>query len=215
MNKYKYDWSNITIDQYYNILDVLNSDSDDLDKNVELLSIVSGMSIDEILGMSMQKVAEELLQLRFLNTFTLIPNYHPNRIKLGDEMLIVQDTNKMCYGQFIDYQAYVKKPLRNSIHLILSVFLIPEGKNYNSGYDILEVQKLIRDKMSFREAQSLLNFMLTKYIQSYKDSLKYLVKQMNKIRDPEKKETMMLKIQEMNKQMKNLASTIGYAYLKG
>ena len=59
---------------------------------------------------------------------------------------------------------------------LLSIFLVPEDKSYSTGYDIEYLQEILLDQISFGTAQSILNFLLTKYLRLLKVSLQYLVR---------------------------------------
>lgn len=215
-DKNLYSWDNISIDQYYGILEILNSSDEELNKQVSILALVEGVSEDEILGRDINRVSQDFQKLRFLNKFELKKNYKPKEIKIGDLTLeVAQDLQNMTYGAFIDYQAYVKQPLEKSIEKILSLFLIPKGKKYNEGYDVVEIQRILRQDLPFVEAQSLLGFMLTRYTKLYTDSQKYLVKKIQKMENPKKKEEMLQKMRELNQAMKNLTSITGSVYSKG
>lgn len=88
---------------------------------------------------------------------------------------------KLKAGQYIDFQTYMSQE-NVGIHKILSVFLIPQYKsnffgkyitrNYNDGYDMVEVQKFLYNNMKIGEASELNNFFLywsLKLIKTMKD----------------------------------------------
>lgn len=75
---------------------------------------------------------------------------------------------KLNAGQFIDFQYYMSN---FEIHKILSVFMIPCYKKnifgkyihhkYNTGYDVLDVQKDLLNNMKISEASDLSSFFLS------------------------------------------------------
>lgn len=215
IKKSPFSWDNISIEKYYKIEDILNSSDEDLDKQVQLLSVITGKSEEYYYSLPINEAAQEIQNLVFLNRFELIPKYRPKKIKIVDrEFYVMSDPSQMSYGAFIDYQAYIKKPLRDSMGYLLTLFVIPEGKKYNDGYDLVELEKFFRENMAFREAQSLLSFFLMTYLKSYQDSLKYLVKKMRKMKNQEEKEEILQKMRELNQRMKNLISIAGSVYSK-
>ena len=212
----KYNWNSISGDKYWSIVDILNNpDASDIQKQAELIALIEDVDIDTILNMNMNDVAAKINKLVFLNKFELDKHYNPRKIKVGDmEYNVYPDLTNLNVAQFMDYQTFITKPFRESYDKILSIFIIPTGHNYNEGYDILDVQKMIRENMSWVNIQSLLNFILVKYVKSYVRIQAYLTKQIRKEKNPQKKDTLMKKLELMiqaKNQLVNLACSASCA----
>ena len=67
----KYSWDYITGEKYWDIIDVLQSDEDDITKQAELVAIIEGISVDEVLNMPIQESAQKVKSLAFLNEFPM------------------------------------------------------------------------------------------------------------------------------------------------
>lgn len=203
----KYSWNHITGEQYWEIFDILNSEASDLQKQAELIALIEGKSVDEILSLDMSSAAELINKLEFLNKFELSKRYHPSSIIIDNKKYnVYTNLANLNVAQFIDYQSFIAQPFRDSYDKILSIFLIPDGHEYNSGYDILEVQEVIRTKLSWLEIQNLLNFILVRYVDSYNHSLAYLTKKVRKEKDPKKKMEMERNLNQVMKSLKILTS---------
>ena len=204
----KYNWNSISGDKYWEIVDILNNpDASDMQKQAELIALIEDVDIDTILNMNMNDVAAKINKLEFLNKFELDKHYNPRKIKVGDiEYNVYPDLTNLNVAQFMDYQTFITKPFRESYDKILSIFLIPDGHEYNSGYDILEVQEVIRTKLSWLEIQNLLNFILVRYADSYIHSLAYLTKKVRKEKDPKKKMEMERNLNQLMESLKILTS---------
>ena len=203
----KYSWNHITGEQYWEIFDILNSEASDLQKQAELIALIEDKSVDEILSLDMSSAAELINKLEFLNKFELSKRYHPSSIIIDNKKYnVYTNLANLNVAQFIDYQSFVAQPFRESYDKILSIFLIPDGHEYNSGYDILEVQKVIRTKLSWLEIQNLLNFILVRYVDSYNHSLAYLTKKVRKEKNPQKKMEMERNLNQLMKSLKILTS---------
>ena len=203
----KYSWNHITGEQYWEIFDILNSEASDLQKQAELIALIEGKSVDEILSLDMSSAAELINKLEFLNKFELSKRYHPSSIIIDNKKYnVYPNLANLNVAQFIDYQSFIAQPFRESYDKILSIFLIPDGHEYNSGYDILEVQEAIRTKLSWLEIQNLLNFILVKYADSYVHSLTSLTKKVRKEKDPKKKMEMERNLNQLMKSLKILTS---------
>lgn len=199
-----YSWDKINGDTYWEICDILNNpDDSDMDKSAKLCCCIEGMDLDDFYNLPVNDATKKINQLSFLNDFKLIRNYHPNYIKLGEYKCKVIQGNELNVAQFIDYQNFISQPFRDNYYKILSIFLIPDGYKYNDGYNILEIQNLIR-KMTWREIQSLLGFIMIEYMKSLLTSLRYSIKMVKKMKEGKEKQEMEKKIDQMNKKIRDL-----------
>lgn len=204
-----FDWDSITIEKYYDIMDVFDGDGDDITKNVRLVSVLLDKDEDEIWDMELSVAGDYISKLQFLNKFD-IPS-HPNmNIKLpGYDLKVMKDVTKINVAQYVDFQNFVKLPLREGMDKLLSIFLIPEGFKYNDGYDILDLQSTIRKNMSFRVAEGLLGFFLKKYGELLIHSLHYCRRQIKKTKNPEMMEKWKKTQEETEKKLKDLTALVG------
>lgn len=208
--KNPFDWDHITIEKYYDIMDILNDETDDdITKNVKLVAIMLDKDEQEVWDMEMTEAGGYINKLKFLNKFD-IPD-HPNmKFNLpGYNLEVVKDVTKINVAQYVDFQNFVKMPLRDGMDKILSIFLIPSGCKYNDGYDIIDVQKVIRENLSFRVAEGLLGFFLRKYARLLMDSLSYCRKQIRKTKDKEMMEKLKEMEKEAQKKLEDLTVLIG------
>ena len=193
-----FNWDSITIEKYYDLQDILNDEvDDDITKNVKMVALITDKDENEIWNMDLTEAGEYISKLTFLNKFD-IPD-HPNmKIKLPNyDLAVMKDVTKINVAQYVDFQNFIKMPLRESMEKILSIFLIPEDCKYNEGYDIIDLQKVIRENMSFRVAEGLLSFFLNRYGRSLVHSLTYCKHQMKKMKDKE----MMEKLEKTQKEI--------------
>ena len=209
--KNPFDWENITIEKYYKIKDILDDEvDDDITKNVKLVAVMLNKDEQEVWDMDMAEAGNYISKLQFLNKFELPKN--PNmKIKLPNyDLVVIKDLTKINVAQYVDFQNFVKMPMRESMEKILSIFLIPEGCSYNTGYDILDLQKEIRENMSFRVAEGLLSFFIEKYGRSLIHSLVYCRRQVKKTKDKEMMENLEKTEKEIQQKLDSLIHLIGY-----
>ena len=208
--KNPFDWDNITIEKYYNIKDILDDETDDdITKNVKLVAVITGKDENDVWNMDMAEAGEYISRLTFLNKFELPKN--PNmKIKLPNyDLVVIKDLTKINVAQYVDFQNFVKMPMREGMEKILSIFLIPEGCKYNDGYDIIDVQKEIRENLSFRVAEGLLSFFIEKYGKLLIHSLIYCRRQVKKTKDPEMMEKLEKTEKELQQKLDSLIRLIG------
>ena len=205
-----FDWENITIEKYYKIKDILDDEvDDDITKNVKLVAVITGKDEQEVWSMDMAEAGDYISKLTFLNKFEL-PK-HPNmKIKLPNyDLVVIKDLTKINVAQYVDFQNFVKMPMKEGMEKILSIFLIPEGCKYNDGYDIIDVQKEIRENLSFRVAEGLLSFFIEKYGKLLIHSLVYCRHQVKKNKNPEMMEKLEKTEKELQQKLDSLIHLIG------
>lgn len=206
----EFSWDSISIAKYYDILDILNdNESDDITKNVQLVSLILDKDEDEVWNMSLPDAGVLIGKLRFLNDFKL-PEKPNLKISLpGYDLEVMKDVTKITVGQYLDFQSFTKQPLRDSFEKILSIFVIPKGKKYNDGYDIVDLQRTIREHLPFVVGQGLLSFFLAKQLEYLKSSLTYLEQTMRKTKDQTELKEIQGKIDQLKKQLEHLTSLVG------
>ncbi len=193
-------YNKLTLGKYMEIQEVSRNDSlEDIDKQVQILSILTGVAEEEILHLPNQDYKELVVKSGFLDPENI--NYHPVAKKyiLGKfELIPCRDFRKIETCQYIDFQTYAPD-LDKYLVEFLSVILVPKGHRYNEGYDILEVQKAIREEMSVSDGVSLAGFFLTWCRKSIKDSLNYSKQEAMRIKDKTKREEILGKIREQER----------------
>lgn len=190
-------YNRLTIGQYMQIQEISkDANLEDIDKQVQIISVLTGMDEEEILHLPITEYKELVVKSGFLNPENI--NYHPiaKRYILGKfELIPTRDFRKLETCQYIDFQTYAQDLDRYMVEF-LSVILVPKAHRYNEGYDILEVQDAIRDEMSVSDGISLAGFFLTWCKRSIQDSLNYSKQEAMKIKDTTKREMILKKIRE-------------------
>ena len=193
-------YNKLTLGKYMEIQEVSRNESlEDIDKQVQILSILTGVAEEEILHLPIQDYKELVVKSGFLDPENI--NYHPVAKKyiLGKfELIPTRDFRKLETCQYIDFQTYAPD-LDKYLVEFLSVILVPKGHRYNEGYDILEVQKAIREEMSVSDGVSLAGFFLTWCRKSIKDSLNYSKQEAMRIKDKTKREEILKRIEEQER----------------
>ena len=193
-------YNKLSLGKYMEIQAVSRQEGlDDLDKQVQILSILTGVSEDEILHLPIQEYKDLVARSAFLDPENITYHQVAKKYILGGfELIPVRDYRKVETGQYIDFQTYAPN-LDNHLVEFLSVILVPKGHRYNEGYDILEVQHAIREEMSVSDAVSMVAFFLTWCRRLIKDSLNYSMEAARKIKDKAKREEMMDQIRRQER----------------
>ena len=193
-------YNKLSLGKYIEIQEVTRNESlEDIDKQVQILSILTGIAEEEILHLPIQEYKELVVKSGFLDPEGI--NYHPiaKKYLVGKyELVPVTDFRKLETAQFIDFQTYAPD-LDKYLVEFLSVILVPKGHRYNEGYDIMEVQQAIREEMSVSDGISLSAFFLTWCRKFVQDSLNYSRRAARRIKDKTKREEILMKIQEQER----------------
>ena len=137
-------WNDLTIGQYEKIYSIFKEDIDDEDKMIGVISVVYGITEDEVMSQPLARTREMIESVEDLKTFPdEVRTKKRYRLK-GKTYNVFSDPDKITTAQYMDYQSYAKD-IESHIAEVLSVVLIPRGKKYGEGYDVAELIKDIRE----------------------------------------------------------------------
>lgn len=189
-------WKKVTIGKYLEIKEVVDTIKNEDEVKVALLSILTGIDEDELLDMPLVRFNHLLQSIVFI--YEDVPNTQvaTEYVLGGDRFEVMLNIKDMTTAQFIDYQSFINDAENNLVPL-LSIFLIPKGKKYNDGYDILEVQEKIKNNLSIVDAKSMTAFFLQWYKSLLRVTVHSLTKQMRKRMKKEKNTEIKQKMMEV------------------
>ena len=153
----------ITIEKHKKIQRVLkdNNVEDMQEVQAELLAIYADTDVDTIMNYSLTKY-HKLLEKFYSDYYSDFSKAEPaikDKYTAGNMVLVpMLDFTQITVAQMMDFSVLSTDPIEN-IEKLLAIFLIPKGKKYNDGYDLMEVQKAILG-MDFNEVSPLLAFFL-------------------------------------------------------
>lgn len=184
-------WNDVTIGQYIQIRQIIESNVDDIYKNAELLKVM--YPDKDITNLPLNDYANLLKSLAFMkDEFTTDMEGVRDIYTIGGYTLVFhKNIANVSTAQYIDYVNFIKG-VKSELELIaaypkvLSVFLVPQGKNYNEGYDITDLQKQIEGQMSIVDAANIAFFLTICskiYIKIFLKSFKRKVRKMKMKKD--------------------------------
>lgn len=197
-------YRDLPIGMYLDICEIdRRTDIDELHKQVGIISLLSGMAEEDIYDLPIGDYKTLASKTRYLS--------HPYDGEVltakvysldGWVLQPVQDFRKISTAQYIDFQTFVKGGEQNIVEII-STMLVPKGKKYNQDYDVVELQKSLREHLSVADALSLFAFFFVQYNQLIKDSLTSCREEAMKIPDKEMRRKTLRKIQEQEDLLKS------------
>lgn len=173
-------YNSLTVGKYETLLRArADHEGDTNELNLHVLSILTDMTVDQLLDLKVPEFRAMMDRAGFLCTAPR-PSEVARQYRFGDLVLVpVTDVRKMTAAQYIDFQNFSNAGEGLQAEL-LSCFLVPKSMKYNDGYDILEVQQAIRDFMPVTVALGLLAFFLRRLHRSTISTLRSSVKRMPK-----------------------------------
>lgn len=195
--KYK-NWQQITIEVYDKIRDLdvdIKSEEEALDVNVKLLSILCDVDEETIINLPLTEFTILVGKTDFLKEMPKYTVEQYYEIGKGRVFEVQMNLREMTTAQFIDFQTLVKDQDKNMAN-ILACFMLPKGKKYSDGYDVVEVAEYLYKNMSIATARSVMFFFILQYQALQKVMLNYSIKELKKSLKREKNEEMKMKLEE-------------------
>lgn len=197
-------YDELPISKYLEVKEVLNN-ADEEDKfttEIELISLLCGMSVDEL----MEKNVQELQGITNKCAFLAEPVIASDKIDKvnvnGTEYVVCTNLKDFSVAQYVDFQNYPKDEQHMAENL--STFVVPKGKKYGEDYDIADTIKDFNEHMPTGTAISLQNFFIKKLVDCTKDTLRSLIplmkREVKKTKSKKKEETLK-RLQEMEEHM--------------
>lgn len=163
-------WNDLTIGQYERICSIFKEDIDDEEKMIGVVTVVYGITEDEVMRQPLTKTREMIASVEGLKTSPDdVRTKKRYRLK-GKLYNVCVDADKITTAQYIDYQTY-SKDLESNIAEILSVVLIPRGKRYGEGYDVAKLIGDIRESFPLGDALSIAKVFRYRWLKSIRRSL--------------------------------------------
>ena len=177
----KNSWEELTWKEYEQLEQVLSADIPSEYKTVNIVSILTGKTVDELESMPISQFQRYLPSLAFLETEPET-HYHHFEYTINDRVYDFKGRiDEITTAQYIDYRAYMEQENKDVIDL-MSVFLIPKGHEYNDGYDMEQVKNDIGDMcwLDVRAAAFFFRAWLATYILTLKSYLTATMKSTKK-----------------------------------
>ena len=177
-------YRDLTMGKYFDILEVSKDNNlDELEKQVQIISLLSGKTTDEILDLPIGEYRDAVRQMAFLE--------HPSP---DDKIRVARNYFKggMELIPTTDFQNLTKLG-EDKVVEVVSCFLVPKGCKYGKGYDIADVQKAIREEMTVAEVLALSAFFLRKFALLIHSSLSSCKEELKKLPKTEKTKAAMIR----------------------
>lgn len=208
----KNSWDEITWREYEQIEQILQTDIPSDYKSVHLISVLTGLPVEDIENLPIMTVQRLMPYLDFLYTE---PETHYHQFEYtvnGHEYTFKGQLNDITTAQYIDYRTYSSEENKDVVKL-MSVFLIPKGHDYNDGYDMEQVQTDISDMcwLDVRAAAFFFRVQLAAFILILKSYLEKTMKATMKGMNRKQKQKTKQDIKAMQESLNNTVYCLLYS----
>ena len=132
-------YKEMTLQMYEHLSKIAESDTDDIEKQIQMVSVLTGKSVKEVEDLPISEYHSLAKKTVFLMREPAVEQIKSNTVKTNERVYVItNDVTKITTAQYIDFQEYMKqgKNLAN----VLSTLLVPKGEKYGEA-DFLEVKK--------------------------------------------------------------------------
>ena len=153
-------YKEMTLQMYEHLSKIAESDTDDIEKQIQMVSVLTGKSVKEVEDLPISVYHSLAKKTVFLMREPAIEQIKSNTVKINERVYVItNDVTKITTAQYIDFQEYMKqgKNLAN----VLSTLLVPKGEKYGEA-DFLEVKKDI-ERLPICTALGLYAFFLQRF----------------------------------------------------
>ena len=126
-------WNDISFEQYLAINEINEREDTEYNKLLDITAVVNNVDVESITILNFKQYAENI---KFISEDIPV-------VEIKDEYgnyTLQKDLSQMSMQQYMDFTNYAKA---NDYAGVLSVFLIPIGKEYNKEYNIDDVREYI------------------------------------------------------------------------
>ena len=132
-------YKEMTLQMYEHLSKIAESDTDDIAKQIQMVSVLTGKSVKEVEDLPISEYHSLAKKTVFLMREPAVEQIKSNTVKINERVYVItNDVTKITTAQYIDFQEYMKqgKNLAN----VLSTLLVPKGEKYGEA-DFLKVKK--------------------------------------------------------------------------
>ena len=178
----KLSWNEMTVADYIRLREIskLQMATED-EKNLMVAALIAEKPYQEILQLPLDKARELMDKTEFLLQQP-VPGKTKRKYELnGRTYRLFKDPSEMTVAQYIDFQQIHKEGFENCPAEMLSIFLIPEGHQYNDGYDKdQQLEDML--EMNIVDALGVCNFFVKRCLKSIRQMKMFSVLMLKVVR---------------------------------
>ena len=149
-------WEEVTLKQFTELLTIYDKENKDI---LDIISMFTGRSKDELRKYPMDFINEILIHLQFMNTPLNIE--HSNWVEIDGKKYSVNYMEKLKFGEFVDVETIIKDNKYN-YPAILGILCRMEGEVYDDDFIAEKLNDRVKmfEELDMPSAMRLINFFL-------------------------------------------------------
>lgn len=192
-------WEDVSLEQYAQVYNILIEENIPDDEKVCL--ITQELFNINVLASPLNEVRDKITTVKNLLNTPIEGNNVVNDVYIlnGKRYILTNDLSKITTAQYIDYMNYINSGVDiNTYNNFLAIFFVPEGHEYNDGYNLNEVKNNIDNYLSIVDATSIAGFFLRYAKRLLKIFQRFLIAEVLKMKGMKLRDkiTMIRKIQK-------------------
>lgn len=167
-------YNELTVGKYQELRKLELDGLDALEQQVAIIACLADMDEEDVFNMPLPEYQQLAECMHFLDNPPVVDTKRsPKTITLNGEVFdVIQNARTLTAGQYIDYQHYLGvDDFDGQLPNILTVFILPHGKDYGQDYDIGELAAKFRDSMPITTAMQVSAFFFRQSQTSIRASL--------------------------------------------
>lgn len=204
MEKRVFKWSEITLNEYEAISEVLKSDTDEIDKTLHVLSIIDNVDIDTYLNMPIVQLPKEVSRIAGLSD-RLVPAGLKEVYVINEKEYALPMPANITSGQFIDLVNTLNSESPN-IAFLCAIVLVPKGHTYGDDYSVSDLAKELSYNLTITDALAISNFFRLVSLELQKSTLRSshrkMKKELKRETNPEAAQTLQEAIKRVEEALK-------------
>ena len=192
-------WRNITLNQWNKITALEKQELDEIERSARIIEIVFG--IEDAMDLTPEEFAKKVKELEFIKEqipeTKLLDAYNIN----GTKYILNVNVFEWTMSMLMDYR---KAAQEDSLEGMFSCFMIPEGKKYNTDYNIEKAEEDMGD-LPITDVMAIQNFFVKSWRVCTTLSVDYLKQLMIKTStSKEKKQEIQKKLTTLEVLLQNM-----------
>lgn len=162
----KTNWNDLKIKDLITIKEIEGLQlATEAEKNLKVAAIIAEKPYEQLLEMPFNEVSSYISAADFLFTPPKARKVKRTYVINGRKYKLLKNEMELLTSQYIDFQAIQADGFDKRPGELMAVMMVPEGHNYNDGYDNEQVIADMYD-MPVEEALGIVNFFTTRFVRS-------------------------------------------------
>lgn len=209
--KVKKSWKDVSITDYKKILKIFDREYDSpLEKEMAVCALLNGISEDDMYAKTFAQSRQMVSEIQWIKEpFSFNQKWNAKKINVnGKRCKIIQSIDQLPMSAYLDFTNFWEKK-NDRMGNVLACFIIPEGYQYNEGYDVLEFAQELEDTLSIVDWNNIAFFLTRNWLTGIRCGLRLGEWEMLKMKWRTKNKDQKKEIEEIIQKMRQVRKSMG------